>query len=222
MKRTIKVTGTGKMSLKADTVRLSLELIDKDMEYEAVIRQTAAHSQEVREAFEKLGFEGTELKTVSFRVDTEYEGYQDPEGNAWKQRFTGYRAVHAMKVEFSRERDILGDVLTAVSRLSGKPEFHIEYTVKDTEAAKQELLKKAVQDSRRKAEIIAEAAYVALGEILNIDYSFGETSFVVRPVNRIAEAKMASGVSMEDSLDLDIEPEDIKVEDTVTVIWKIN
>ena len=127
-----------------------------------------------------------------------------------------------MKVEFSRERDILGDVLTAVSRLSGKPEFHIEYTVKDTEAAKQELLKKAVQDSRRKAEIIAEAAYVALGEILNIDYSFGETSFVVRPVNRIAQAKMASGVSMEDSLDLDIEPEDIKVEDTVTVIWKIN
>ena len=221
MKRTIRVTGTGKLSLKADTVRLSIELIDKDMEYEAVIRHTAAHSQEVREAFEKLGFEGSELKTLSFRVDTEYEGYQDPEDNAWKQRFIGYRAVHAMKVEFSRERDILGDVLTAVSQLSGKPEFHIEYTVKDTEAAKQELLKKAVQDARKKAEIIAESAYVALKEILSIDYSFGDTSFVVRPVNRIAEAKMAYGAVMEDSLDLDIEPEDIKVEDTVTVVWKI-
>ena len=221
MERTIKVTGKGKLSLKPDTIRLRIDLMDQDGEYDEAIRQSTVHSQEVRKAFAEFGFDGSELKTLSFRVDTVYESYQDPKDQSWKQRFVGYKAVHMLKIEFPTEKEILGRILYRVARLSGKPEFHVEYTVKDTEKAKDELLKAAVSDSRHKAEILAEAAGTDLGSIMTIDYSWGVIDFVTRPMNRLAEPAMAYGAVMEDSYEMDIEPENIEVEDTVTVIWEL-
>ena len=157
MERTIKVTGRGKLSLKPDTIRLRIELVDIEKEYAETIRKSTEHAETVKESFVTLGFEQTDLKTLSFRVDTEYESYQDKKDNSWKKRFIGYKAVHILKIEFSRERDILGKVLYMVARLPAKPEFHLEYTVKDVEAAKNELLAKAVADSKTKAEVLTTA-----------------------------------------------------------------
>ena len=221
MERSIKVTGKGKLSLKPDTIRLRIELTDQDKEYDETIRKSTVHSQEVRRAFEDSGFEGSDLKTLSFRVDTEYESYQDEKDQTWKQRFIGYRAVHMLKIEFPTEKEILGRILYMVARLSGKPEFHVEYTVKNAEGARDELLKAAIRDSRHKAEILAEAAGTGLGKIITIDYSWGEIDFAVRPMNRLAKPAMAYGAAMEDSYEMDIEPDSIDVEETVTVIWEL-
>lgn len=108
-----------------------------------------------------------------------------------------------------------------VARLPAKPEFHVEYTVKDTEGAKNELLAKAVVDSRVKVQVLTEAAGVQLGQIITIDYSWGEIEFASRPMNRLAEPIMAYDAAKESSYDFDIEPDDIEVEDTVTVVWSL-
>jgi uncharacterized protein YggE len=221
MERLIKVTGRGKLSLTPDTVRLRIDLVDQDREYDRAIRSSTQHSQELRDAFTAFGFERSDLKTLSFHVDTEYESYQDRKDNSWKQRFLGYKAYHTLKIEFPTERESIGRILSMLTGLSGKPEFHVEYTVKDTEKAKDELLKAAVSDSRHKAEILAEAAGTDLGSIMTIDYSWGVIDFVTRPMNRLAEPAMAYGAAMEDSYEMDIEPENIEVEDTVTVIWEL-
>ena len=221
MERTVKVTGKGKLLLKPDTIRLLIDLVDQDKEYDETIRKSMEHAQEVHEEFTKFGFDRSDLKTLSFRVDTEYEGYQDKKDNSWKQRFVGYKAVHTLKTEFPTEKEILGKVLYMVARLSGRPEFHVEYTVKDTAKAKNDLLREAVHDSRNKAEILTEAANVQLGQIISIDYSWGQVEFVTRPMSRLAVPEMAYNSAMEESYDMDIEPDDISVEDTVTVIWEI-
>ena len=223
MDRIIKVTGKGKLTLKPDTIRLRIELSDTDKEYDNVIRKSTEHSEEVREAFTGLGFESTDLKTLRFQVDTQYEQYQDKRDNSWKRRFTGYKAAHVLKIEFSREKGILGKVLYMIARLPARPEFHVEYTVKDTEGAKNALLAKAVADSAVKAQVLTEAAGVRLGNIMTIDYSWGEVDFVSRPMSRMADMEfMAAGASLaEDSYDYDIEPDDIDVEDTVTLVWEL-
>lgn len=221
MERLVKVTGKGKLLLKPDTIRLMIDLVDRDKEYDETIRKSTGHSQEVREAFTNFGFDSTDLKTLSFHVDTEYENYQDKKDKSWKQRFIGYKAVHTLKIEFPTEKENLGKILYMVARLSGKPEFHVEYTIQDVAKAKNDLLREAVRDSRNKAEILTEAAGVQLGEIVSIDYSWGQIDFVARPMNRVLEPMMATGAVMEDSYEMDIEPDDISVEDTVTVIWSI-
>ncbi|MBR6322220.1 MAG: SIMPL domain-containing protein [Lachnospiraceae bacterium] len=220
MERLIKVTGRGRLSLKPDTVRLRIDLIDQDREYDRAIRSSALHSQELREAFTDFGFDPSDIKTLSFRVDTEYESYQDKEDNSWKQRLVGYKAYHMLKIEFPTERESIGRIFAMVAGLSGKPEFYVEYTVKDTEGARNELLKNAVADSKLKAEVLAEAAGVRLGEIATIDYSWGEVEFVARPMNKMSRALMAEA-AVEDSMDFDVVPDDIKVDDTVTVVWSL-
>ena len=196
-------------------------MTDQDKEYEDTIRKSTDHSEAVKKAFVELGFEKTDLKTLSFQVDTEYESYQDKKDKSWKQRFIGYKATHFLKIEFNRERDILGKVLFMVARLPARPEFHVEYTIKDTERAKNELLAKAVEDSRIKAQVLTEAAGVQLGQVITIDYSWGEIELVSRPMNRLAEPIMAYGAAKENSYDFDIEPDDIEAEDTVTVVWSL-
>ena len=126
-------------------------------------------------------------------------------------------------MEFGSDNDRLGKVLYALANCLVKPEFRISYTVKDPEAAKNELLGKAVSDAKDKAAVLTEAAGVTLKDIQSIDYSWGEIDFEVRPMNRalMADECMAPMAAGTGGYDMDIEPDDIEVSDTVTVLWEI-
>ena len=65
-------------------------------------------------------------------------------------------------------------------------------------------------------------ANVELGEIQEIDYSWGEIDFVTKPMNemRLMECTECE-MSAPAAYDIDIEADDIDVTDTVTVVWEI-
>ena len=111
-------------------------------------------------------------------------------------------------------------MLYALANCPVDPEFHLTYTLKDPEAAKNELLAKAVADAKEKAAILATAAGVTLKEIQSVDYSWGEITFESRPIEPMM--KTDGCCLMENArFDMDIEPDDIEAEDTVTVVWEI-
>ena len=167
-----------------------------------------------------FGFERSDLKTLNFAVDTEYVTYK--ERGEYKQRFVGYKFRHLLKLEFDSDNKRLGKILFALANCPLNPEFRIAYAVKDPEAAKNTLLGKAVKDAMEKAEVLAGAAGVTLKDIQSIDYSWGEINFEVSPMrgDMMMEKRMAPMAAM-DSYDMDIEPDDIEVSDTVTVVWEI-
>ena len=66
----------------------------------------------------------------------------------------------------------------------------------------------------------AKAAGVTLGDIVNIDYSWAELDFVSRPMNSMMLEECCMR-SCEDSYDIDINPDDIDVTDSVTVVWAL-
>ena len=61
-------------------------------------------------------------------MDTEYESCKDRDGS-YKQRFSGYRFRHMLKVEFPSDNDRLGKVLYALANCKVRLEFRISYTV---------------------------------------------------------------------------------------------
>lgn len=219
MERMIKVTGKGNISVKPDMIRLTMDLEDMRKNYEETLEQSTIQVEMLKDCFEKLGFARTDLKTLRFNVDTEYESYQG-KNKEWKRRFVGYKFTHSLKIEFDADNKKLGEVLYALAHAPIQPEFRIHYTVKDVEAAKNLLLGKAMEDSKEKARVLTEAAGVKLGKVMNIDYSWGEISFVSEPMSRnmmLMEACCPSPAGY----DIDIEPDDIDVADTVTVVWGI-
>lgn len=218
MERTIRVTGKGKISVKPDTVRLLITQTDLKREYGNAVEASTEKKAELNAVLGELGFDKTDLKTLYFNVSSEYQSYQAKD-KSWRSRFIGYRYVHRMKLEFPADNELLGRVLYKLAHSGLDAEFSIEYTVHDPEATKNDLLGKAVADANRKAEVLSSAASVRLGDVQLIDYSWGEIEIVSKPMGR--DVLYSACVSKDESYSMDIEPDDIDLTDTVTVVWTI-
>ena len=219
--RTIRVTGKGEIKIKPDLTRITVTLEGVYPAYDKTLQKSAEDTDRLKEILSGFGFERSDLKTLQFNVETEYESVK--EHGAYKQRFVGYQYRHVMKVEFPSDNDRLGKILFALANSSVEPEFRISYTVSDPEAAKNALLAKAVADAKEKAAVLSQAAGVVLKEIQSVDYSWGTVDFEVTPTDRFSA--YGGGLCLaerERSFDLDIEPDDISTSDTVTVIWEID
>ena len=90
--KTIRVTGTAQLKLRPDVTVVTMTLQGAEPEYSAALNRASREAETLRDVLERLHFEREELKTLSFHVNAEYEGYE--ESGVWKQRFTGYRFDH--------------------------------------------------------------------------------------------------------------------------------
>ena len=89
------------------------------------------------------------------------------------------------------------------------------------EASKNELLGKAVEDAKAKAVVLSKAAGVKLKQIQSIDYSWGEIDFECSPISEHFRNQSMMMCKESGSYDVNVEPDDIEVSDTVTVTWEI-
>lgn len=219
--RTIRVTGKGQIKVHPDMTRITITLEGIYREYAETLRASTEDTEQMRDTLEPFGFERTALKTLRFDIEPEYESYQ--EQKIWKQRLIGYKYQHVLKLEFASDNKRLGKLLYVLAHCQLHPEFRISYFVRDPEESKNELLGKAVSDAVKKATVLTKAAGVALKELQSIDYSWGEINLEFHPMNRnmIMEECYSAPSSGGDSYDIDMEPDDIDVSDTVTVIWEI-
>ena len=219
--RTIRVTGKGKLKVHPDMTRIVITLEGRYKDYGETLTKSAEDTEKMKDLLVPFGFERSDLKTLSFDVETKYESYKVKD--EYKRRFVGYEYTHMLKLEFDSDNKRLGKILYVLANCRLHPEFRLSYTVKDPEAAKNELLAKAVQDAVAKAGILSTAAGVNLKDIQSVDYSWGTIDFEYRPMDNMPmpdgtyDLCCLSGKS----LDVDIEPDDIEVQDTVTVVWEI-
>ena len=223
MKKIIRVTGKGQISVPPDRIRLLFELEECKDTYREAIKASKESVDELRKIFEKLGFDVKELNTTNFEINSVFET-EKVKKDEYKQVFKGYKYSHVLKIEFDLDHDLLGKILDNVSRCECHPEFDISYTIKDKEAVKNKLLEKAVKDSRVKAEVLAKAAEMNLDELVSIDYSWGEIELTSSPYGKLLDGLRCNDSEEDYYLDdapMQLEPDDIKASDTVTVVWKL-
>ena len=220
MERTIRVTGRGKMNVKPDTIELNIFVSKVYPEYAEAMEASAEMTETLKAAAERAGFDPRDLKTTGFSINMNYEGVYDEKGN-WKNKFAGYRYDHNLALRFDADNVKLGKMLWELSDCGADAEISINHTVKDPEPIRNELLAKAVKDSRTKAEVLAASSGVSLGDIISVDYSWGEMQIYNRTVDEMTFGRNAKISMAEESFDMDIQADDIHIQDTVTVIWEI-
>lgn len=220
MERTIRVTGRGKMNVKPDTIELNIFVSKVYPEYAEAMEASAEMTEVLKAAAERAGFDPRDLKTTGFSINMNYEGVYDEKGN-WKNKFAGYRYDHNLALRFDADNVKLGKMLWELSDCGADAEISINHTVKDPEPVRNELLAKAVKDSHTKAEVLAAASGVSLGDIISVDYSWGEMQIYNRTVDNLTFGSNSKISMTEESFDMDIEADDIHIRDTVTVIWEI-
>lgn len=214
--RTITVKGIGAVSVKPDLIVLRLSMETAEYEYDAAMKAAAEKIDFLNKALEAAGFEKKSAKTADFRVRADYDRLNDGKGN-YTSVFMGYKCRHELKIEFDFDTKRLAKALSEISECIAKPEISIDFTVKDSSAVSGELLKAAVKNAREKAEILCAASGAKLGELLSIDYNWGELHLYSATDYDVEGKCMMPGAAD----DMDIEPEEIKARDTATFEWKI-
>ena len=111
--RTIRVTGKGEIYVHPDTTELTITLEGMFQGYAETLLKSAERTEALKERLVPLGFSRTDLKTLRFSIDTEYEEYR--EHGAYKQRFLGYKFTHKMKLPFDSDNSRLGIILDALA-----------------------------------------------------------------------------------------------------------
>ena len=215
-RRTLRVTGKGNIKVKPNMTCITIILEGVYSKYDDTLRISTVYKDQLVDLLSPFDIKENDLKSLSFDIDTEYESYM--ENGAFKQRFAGYSFRHVLKVEFDSDKSKLGKILSALANSPLDPDFRISYTVKDKEKAKNELLGKAVEDAKEKAKLLAKALDVCLKDIILIDYSLSEIDFTVK--SRIDPMYYDCAASS-DSYEMDIAPDDIDINDTVTIVWEI-
>lgn len=217
MTKTITVKGVGNVSVKPDLIVVSMKLATEDREYDKTMELAEEQISFINDSLEEIGFEKNSVKTTDFNVRTNYESVKDKSGN-YKSVFKGYVCNHNLKVEFDFDTKTLARVLSAISESLAKPEFSISFTVKDPSAVRGELLKLAVKNAKEKAEILCLASGVKLGELVSIDYNWGEINLYSDTNYEVGDRFMAKAACLSN---IDIQPDDIKTSDTATLVWEI-
>lgn len=218
MLRTITVKGIGSVSIKPDFVVLSMKLEAKDEEYDKSMDMAAEQLEQLNNSLASVGFEKNAVKTTNFNVDTDYDSYQDEQGN-YKRVFSGFVCEHRLKLSFDFDMKKLSQALAAVAKCLAHPELSISFTVKDATAVNEELLREATVNAKRKADLLCEASGVKLGQLITIDYNWSELNIYSDTRYNISERCLME-VPMKE-MSIDIEPDDIDVRDTATFVWGI-
>lgn len=219
MKRTITVKGVGSASARPDYITLTLSITEKNMDYGAAMDGAAGRIARLEGAAAETGFEKGALKTLSFNVNTQYEGVRDDQGN-YQNVFAGYACLYRLKLAFELDSGRLADVLSAIAASGAEPELNIAFTVKDPEKVSQELLASAAANAREKAEGLCRAAGVELGRLISISYNWDELDIVSPTRYELADCAMpmlAAGKRRAP----EIEPDDIKLRDSAAFVWEL-
>lgn len=216
--KTITVKGTGSVTVRPDYVVLSMALETKNLDYESAMREAADRIEQINKSLSSIGFEKESVKTTDFNVRTDYESKKDRNGNYY-QVFNGYVVNHRLKIAFDFDTKLLSRVLGAVASCVAEPELSISFTVKEPSAVNEAILKSAAENAKRKAEILCAASGTKLGELVKIDYNWGELNIYSR-TDYDMESDCLKACALA-PYSLDIEPDDIAATDTVTFVWQI-
>ncbi|MCD7818757.1 MAG: SIMPL domain-containing protein [Lachnospiraceae bacterium] len=217
MARIITVKGIGKVSARPDYVVISMSLHSKNKNYDRAMELASQNIQHLTETICAIGFQESDLKTADFSVRTEYKNVRDNSGTSTRS-FNGYVVDHDLKLEFDFDTKKLSQALSAIAGCLSDPDLSIRFTVKDATAVNEEMLRSAAINARWKAEILCDASGVELGQLLSIDYNWGELDIYSHTGYMVAEECMPYGAAPRG---IDIEPDDIDVSDTATFVWEI-
>lgn len=160
---TISVGGHGAVTIAPDTavVTIGVDVFQPDLS-EAQAQATNL-MEAVTQTILDAGIDEEDVQTVNYSVNVIYR--YDTQGR--QDGIDGFQVSNQVSVKV-RDLDQLGELLDAVVAEGANSIHGISFLVDDPTAAASQARRAAVEDARRKAEELAEAAGMQVGRILSI------------------------------------------------------
>ncbi|GGY50494.1 SIMPL domain-containing protein [Parvularcula lutaonensis] len=169
--RSISVTGEGSVSAVPDLAILSFSVSSRAATAGDAFAAASRQMNSVLSAIKEEGVEARDRQTGQVSLSPVYG--RDPErGFQDRTRIVAYEATNSLTVRL-RDIESAGEVIDAAVRAgaNGLDSFRLGFD--DPKALQDQARIAAVQDARRKASDMADAAGAALGEVLTISTTGG-------------------------------------------------
>ncbi len=219
---TLRVAGTGRLSVPPDTAEITVTLTACEKEYGKAVGLVDEKAERLRAAVSGAGFDDGTLSTVSWSVNPRNEGYHDKDGT-YRERFAGYDVRHVIKLTVPSDGRSTGLAVDAAAGCGADPGLSVCFTVKDPDSLADELLKRAAEDGKRRAETLATATGVSLGRVIDVNCGGGEPG-IYSPSRFSDEAANDGAVMMRKAAfgaALSVAPQNIENEIRVIFTWEI-
>lgn len=160
--RTISVTGTGTIEAAPDMATL---MIGVTTQAPTAAEALAANTQATDAVIARLtasGIEARDMQTSNLSINPNWTGYDSS-----TPTISGYVASNMLTIRV-RKLETTGTVLDAAVTDGANTLNGLTFGLANPEPAFNEARKEAVADARARAELLAEAAGVKLGDVLSI------------------------------------------------------
>ena len=165
------VQGNGRVSLSADTATISLGIRKYASDVKAAQQAVNRNMDAVIGALTEAGVAMEDIYTNSISIYPEYD-YDDADDEEESSYIKGYSASNSITV-VTGDIDNVGAYLDAAFDAGANTLDDVSFSASDTTEAANQALKLAIEDARGKAEVMAEAAGMALGDVVALSEGDG-------------------------------------------------
>jgi uncharacterized protein YggE len=207
--RTINVQGTGHMQIVPNMATIQIAVETTDQQAKLAVQNNADKMTRVIDVLKKQLGTDDKISTSGFNLVPQYQYDKDTQ----KQILTGYQVVNYVNVN-TKQVDKLGDLLDSATQAGANRVENLQFSHDEWHNYEQQALAQAVVDAEQTAEILAKAAKVSLGEVLQIQ---PQSNGGVVPLATFALAKSEAGM-----MSTPIEPGQLTVNMAVQVTYAID
>jgi uncharacterized protein YggE len=200
--RQLTVNSSGSVYAAPDQATVQLGVTSQASTAAEALKQNSTDTTAVIEAIKKLGVDAKDISTSNFNVYPTY----DSAGT----RINGYQVNNSVTVvirDIAASGTLLDQVVTAgANNISG-----LNFGISDASQYQADARTKAIEAARAKAEAMAKAAGVTLGDIISINES----------VNYQPEMPYARGMVADAAMAVPVETGQQEVSVSVTIVYEI-
>jgi uncharacterized protein YggE len=206
----ITVSGTAEVAAAPDRAQLTVGAVAEARQAQDAQRQIAAGLQRVVKDIRALGIPEEKIRSTGLSLTPVYAqpGPKPAAGNEGP-RIVGYRAADSLRVQIEPV-DRVGAVVDAAIGAGANQMGGLVFELRNDLACRRQALQGAVQEARAKAEAIAAAMNLALGEVIDVREEGAHAPY---PAERRFAAPAAAGTP--------VQPGQIQVAASVTVRYRL-
>ena len=179
----IQVSATGTTNMNPDMATVSAGVVTQGKTAREAMFGNATKMTRVFEELEAAGIEKKHITTSQLSLKPKYN-YQ----NRKAPKIDGYEARNTVSAK-TYNLDDVGAMLDALVKAGVNNINGVQFSIKDSKAAKDKAREDAIREAREKAESMASAAGVKLGKLKSLSESGG--NFRPQPVAYALEARSA-------------------------------
>ena len=165
--RQLRVTGTGEVFAEPDMATVTLGVVSEAETAADALAQNSETMSEIIAALKAARIAARDLATSNFSIQPKFIYPDKTRGDQGEPRIVGYTVRNSLTVRI-RELARTGEILDAMVSLGSNAISGVSFGLDDTGPVMERARGQAVADARARAELYADAAGVALGDILLI------------------------------------------------------